>query len=116
MAPPVPAGFGRRDRCRHGHRRAAFQQNLRFGGFKGGITVIDAVASIATLASPPDLAGCSPRAADAGHAAPCTGSQRTFAAVVLCPADALTEAVAPKPGVRMLSPDSFGIVVAGIDA
>ncbi len=85
--------------------------NLRFGGFKGGITVIDAVANVATLATPPDLAVFAAQPTlDMLHALAAKG---TFAAVVLCPADALTE-LSRQSGVRMLGPDSFGVVVPGI--
>jgi acetyltransferase len=86
--------------------------NLRAGGFKGGdIAVIDAVANVATLAATADLAVFAAQPTlDMLHALAAKG---TFAAVVLCPADALTE-LSRQSGVRMLGPDSFGIVVPGI--
>jgi acetyltransferase len=85
--------------------------NLRAGGFKGGITVIDAVANVTALAAPADLAVfASQPTLDMLHALAAKG---TFAAVVLCPADALTE-LSRQSGVRMLGPDSFGVVVPGI--
>jgi acetyltransferase len=85
--------------------------NLRAGGLKGEVIVVDAVADIAALTSPPDLAvfGTQPTL-DVLRALAAKG---TFAAVVLCAADALTE-LARQSGVRMLGPDSFGIAVPGI--
>jgi acetyltransferase len=85
--------------------------NLRAGGFKGDIAVIDAVANVATLAVAADLAVFAAQPTlDMLHALATKG---TFAAVVLCPADALTE-LSRQSGVRMLGPDSFGVVVPGI--
>ena len=85
--------------------------NLRAGGFKGDIAVIEAVANVATLAAPADLAVFAAQPTlDMLHALAAKG---TFAAVVLCPADALTE-LSRQSGVRMLGPDSFGVVVPGI--
>jgi acetyltransferase len=85
--------------------------NLRAGGFKGDIAVIDAVANVATLTAPADLAVFAAQPTlDMLHALAAKG---TFAAVVLCPADALTE-LSRQSGVRMLGPDSFGVVVPGI--
>ena len=85
--------------------------NLRAGGFKGDIAVIDTVTNVGTLAAPVDLAVFAAQPTlDMLHVLAAKG---TFAAVVLCPADALTE-LSRQSGVRMLGPDSFGVVVPGI--
>ena len=85
--------------------------NLLAGGFKGSIQLADTPAEIAALAAPPDLAAFTVQPTlDVLRALAAKG---TFAAVVLCPADALTE-LSRQSGVRMLGPDSFGIAVPAV--
>ena len=86
--------------------------NLRAGGFKGGIAVIDAVANVAALAAPADLAVFAAQPT-LGHAAMHWPPRGPSPRSSLCAADALTE-LSRQSGVRMLGPDSFGIVVPGI--
>ena len=85
--------------------------NLLAGGFKGSIELADTPAEIAALAAAPDLAVFAVQPTfDVLRSLAAKG---TFAAVVPCPADALTE-LSRQSGVRMLGPDSFGIAVPSI--
>lgn len=85
--------------------------NLRASSFKGDIRTVDAPEQIAAMPAAADLAVFAVQPTlDVVHALAAKG---TFAAAVLCPAEALTE-LARQTGVRMLGPDSFGIAVPGI--
>ena len=85
--------------------------NLRAGGFKGAVFAADAPESIAALSSAPDLAViATPPTPDL---LPALAAKGTFAAVVVCGADGLSDP-ARRAGVRVLGPESFGIAVPGI--
>lgn len=76
--------------------------NLHAGAFKGRIVDAADGADLAVFAIQPTLETLRGLA-----------SKGTFAAVVVCAADALAE-LSRQSGVRMLGPDSFGIAVPGI--
>jgi acetyltransferase len=85
--------------------------NLDAGGFKGRVVAADTPEGIAALPSPPDLAVIgAPPSPDLLQALAAKG---TFAAIVLCGADGLSDP-ARRGGVRVLGPESFGIAVPGI--
>ncbi|HEY2619994.1 MAG TPA: acetate--CoA ligase family protein, partial [Acetobacteraceae bacterium] len=85
--------------------------NLDAGGFKGRVIAVDTPEAIAALPSPPDLAvfGTPP----SPHLLRALAAKGTFAAIVHCGADGLSDP-ARRGGVRVLGPESFGIVVPGI--
>ena len=90
---------------------AQVMANLRSGGFKGAVFAADAPESIAALSSAPDLAViATPPPPDL---LPALAAKGTFAAVVVCGADGLSDP-ARRAGVRVLGPESFGIAVPGI--
>ncbi len=85
--------------------------NLRSGTFQGEILAVETSDQIKALPAAADLAVFATQPTlDVLRA---LASKGTFAATVLCPADALTE-LSRQSGVRMLGPDSFGIAVPGI--
>ena len=85
--------------------------NLRSGGFKGGVMAADTAEAIAALPAAPDLAVIATPPAPA--LLPALAAKGTFAAVVVCGADSLSDP-ACRAGVRVLGPESFGIAVPGI--
>ena len=85
--------------------------NLQVGGFKGAVFAADAPEAIVALPSAPDLAIiATPPAPDL---LPALAAKGTFAAVVVCGADGLSDP-ARRAGVRVLGPELFGIAVPGI--
>ena len=101
---------------------AEVMRNLRDGGFKGAVLPVDPVQravagvlaypTVADLPVAPDLAAI---ADPQGIAATLTAlaERGCFAAVVLVPAEGLTE-LARRSGVRVLGPDSFGVAVPAL--
>jgi acetyltransferase len=85
--------------------------NLRSGGFTGGVMAVDTPEAIAALPAAPDLAVIA--APPAPALLPALAAKGTFAAVVVCGADGLSDP-AYRAGVRVLGPESFGIAVPGI--
>ena len=85
--------------------------NLRASGFTGDVAAVDTIEDIAALRSGADLAViATPPSPELLRALAAKG---TFACVVLCDADDLSEP-SRRGGVRVLGPESFGIAVPGI--
>jgi acetyltransferase len=101
---------------------AEVMRNLRDGGFKGAVLPVDpaqravagvlAYPTVADLPVAPDLAAIAdPR--DIAATLTALAERGCFAAVVLVPADGLTE-LARRTGVRVLGPDSFGVAIPAL--
>ena len=101
---------------------AEVMRNLRDGGFKGAVLPVDPVQravagvlaypTVADLPVAPDLAAIAdPR--DIAATLTALAERGCFAAMVLVPADGLAE-LARRTGVRVLGPDSFGVVIPGL--
>ncbi len=85
--------------------------NLEAGGFRGDVATLAGPADVAGLASAPDLAVLAAR--PTAELLQALAAKGTFAAVVVCDAEGLSES-ARGTGVRVLGPGSFGICVPAI--
>ena len=90
------------------------QQNMLAAGFRGSILSAASVADIAALPTAPDLAVIATEPHDAVPALSALAQRGTFAAICATPVEGLTPGTLnPErwPGLRMLGPGSFGIIV-----